>query len=108
MDASYRPIDVLSDSTGETAERVVRAALLQFPARKTRIRFHPRIRDRDAARAVIEATANDGGLLVFNIVSPEVREYLPQVCCERKVGPVDVIGPLLGKLSSFLDAEPLG
>src|SRR4051794_9102617 len=35
MDA-YRPIDVLSDSTGETAERVVRAALLQFPARKTR------------------------------------------------------------------------
>jgi regulator of PEP synthase PpsR (kinase-PPPase family) len=107
MDA-YRPIDVLSDSTGETAERVVRAALLQFPARKTRIRFHSRVRDREAARAVIDATAQDGGLLVFTIVSPELREYIHQVCYEKHVEAVDVIGALLGKLSSFLEAEPLG
>jgi len=105
---AYRPIDVLSDSTGETAERVVRAALLQFPARKVRIRFHPRVRDRDAARAVIEGTASDGGLLVFTIVSPELREFIHQVCYEKHVEAGDVIGALLGKLSSFLDAEPLG
>ncbi|MEI8255601.1 MAG: pyruvate, water dikinase regulatory protein, partial [Deltaproteobacteria bacterium] len=107
MDA-YRPIDVLSDSTGETAERVVRAALLQFPARKVRIRFHPRVRDREAARAVIEGTAADGGLLVFTVVSPELREFIHQVCYDKEVEAVDVIGALLGKLSSFLDAEPLG
>lgn len=105
---AFRPIDVLSDSTGETAERVVRAALLQFPARKTRIRLHARVRDRDAARAVIETCARDGGLLVFTIVSPELREFIHQVCYETKVEAVDVIGALLGKLSSFLDAEPLG
>lgn len=105
---SYRPIDVLSDSTGETAERVVRAALLQFPARKVRIRFHPRVRDREAARAVVEGTASDGGLLVFTVVSPELREYIHQICYEKHVEAVDVIGALLGKLSSFLDAEPLG
>ena len=51
MDAS-RPIDIISDSTGETAERVVRAALLQFPARKTRVRLHQRIRDPQTAREV--------------------------------------------------------
>lgn len=104
----YRPIDVLSDSTGETAERVVRAALLQFPARRTRIRFHARVRDRDAARAVVEETARDGGLLVFTVVSPELREFIHTLCYEKKVEAVDVIGALLGKLSSFLDAEPLG
>ncbi len=104
----FRPIDVLSDSTGETAERVVRAALLQFPARKTRIRLHARVRDRDAARGVIEACAKDGGLLVFTIVSPELREHIHQVCYETHVEAVDVIGALLGKLSSFLDAEALG
>lgn len=105
---TYRPIDVLSDSTGETAERVVRAALLQFPARKVRIRFHPRVRDREAARAVIEGTSADGGLLVFTVVSPELREFIHQVCYDKEVEAVDVIGALLGKLSSFLDAEPLG
>ncbi|MDP3277477.1 MAG: pyruvate, water dikinase regulatory protein [Deltaproteobacteria bacterium] len=98
----------MSDSTGETAERVVRAALLQFPEQKVRIRFHARIRDRDAARSVIEACARDGGLLVFTIVSPELREFVHQVCYEKKVESVDVIGAMLGKLSSFLDSAPLG
>lgn len=107
MDSS-RPIDVVSDSTGETAERVVRAALLQFPARKTKVRLHPRVRDVESARAVIDAAAADGGLLVFTVVSPELREFIHQVCYEKKVEAVDVIGSLLGKLSSFLDAEPLG
>ena len=31
MDSTPRYIDILSDSTGETAEKVVRASLLQFP-----------------------------------------------------------------------------
>ncbi len=85
----------------------MRASLLQFPDQKVRIRFHARVRDRDAARAVIEACARDGGLLVFTIVSPELREFIHQVCYEKKVEAVDVIGALLGKLSSFLDSEPL-
>ena len=39
-----RYIDVLSDSTGETAEKVVRAALLQFPQAGALIRLHTRVR----------------------------------------------------------------
>ena len=39
-----RYIDVLSDSTGETAEKVVRAALLQFPQAGAQIRLHTRVR----------------------------------------------------------------
>jgi regulator of PEP synthase PpsR (kinase-PPPase family) len=105
---SSRTIDVISDSTGETAERVVRAALLQFPARKTRVRLHQRVRSRESATEVVEAAARDGGLVVFTVVSPELREFIHQLCYEKKVEAVDVIGALLGKLSGFLDAEPLG
>ena len=36
-------IDVLSDSTGETAEKVLRAALLQFPQAEAQIRLHTRV-----------------------------------------------------------------
>lgn len=103
-----RPVDVVSDSTGETAERVVRAALLQFPARRTAMRIHHRIRDVEGARKVIEAAAADGGLVVFTVVSPELREAIHQLCYEKRVEAVDLIGSLLGKLSSFLEAEPLG
>jgi len=107
MDAS-RPIDIVSDSTGETAERVVRAALLQFPARHTRVRLHDRVRDVASAREAVETAAADGGMVVFTIVSPELREFVHQLCYEKKVEAVDLIGALLGKLSSFLDTEPLG
>lgn len=103
-----RLIDVLSDSTGETAERVVRAALLQFPPGRTRLRFHPRIRDRDAARAVIDLAARDHALLVFTVVGSELRDFIHLACYEGHVEAVDVIGGLLGKLHSFLDTEPFG
>src|SRR5580658_3725432 len=94
-----RNIDIVSDSTGETAERVVRAALLQFPARRTRVRLHPRVRDQESARQVIEATAADGALLVFTVLSPDLREFIHQLSYEKHVEAVDVIGALLGKLS---------
>ena len=55
-------IDVLSDSTGETAEKVVRAAMLQFPHSGTQIVLHTRVRTKEAARPYLEAAARDGAL----------------------------------------------
>ena len=48
-----RFIDVVSDSTGETAEKVVRAALLQFPQAGAVIRLHTRVRTKEIARAIL-------------------------------------------------------
>ncbi|MGH7435153.1 MAG: kinase/pyrophosphorylase, partial [Polyangiaceae bacterium] len=50
-----RHIEILSDSTGETAEKVVRAAMLQFPHSGSQVRLHTRIRTKDAARPILEA-----------------------------------------------------
>lgn len=108
MEDAARLIDVLSDSTGETAERVVRAALAQFPARRTRLRLHTRVRDEEAARTAIQGAARDGALVVFTVVAPELREAIHRLCYEHNIEAVDVIGALLGKLSSYLDTEPLG
>src|SRR6202046_5155695 len=102
-----RRIDILSDSTGETAEKVVRAAMLQFPHSGAHIRLHTRIRTREAARPVLEAAAKDGALVVFTVVSPELREYIHQQSYETKVEALDLIGSLIGKLSTFLDRQPI-
>ena len=102
-----RYIDVLSDSTGETAEKVVRAALLQFPKSGAAIRLHTRVRTKDQARAVLERTAQQGALLVFTVVSPELREFVHAMTAELKVEAIDVIGSLIGKLGTYLDREPI-
>ena len=71
-----RFIDVVSDSTGETAEKVVRAALLQFPHSGADIRLHTRVRTKEMARRILERASREGALFVFTVVSPELREYI--------------------------------
>jgi len=100
-------IDVLSDSTGETAEKVVRAALLQFPQPGVQIRLHTRVRTKEVARPVLERAAKENALLVFTVVSPELREFIHSATAELRIEAIDVIGSLIGKLSAFLDREPI-
>ncbi|WP_394824055.1 pyruvate, water dikinase regulatory protein [Pendulispora albinea] len=105
--SEIRTIDVLSDSTGETAEKVVRAALLQFPHSGVQIRLHTRVRTRDAARPVLERAAREGALVVFTVVSPELREYIHASSYELRVEALDLIGSLIGKLGTYLDRQPI-
>jgi regulator of PEP synthase PpsR (kinase-PPPase family) len=105
--ADLRYIDVLSDSTGETAERVVRAALLQFPRAPADVRLRPRLRSKEAVRPVLEQAAKDRALVVFTFVGPELREYVHQITAELRLEAIDVIGSMIGKLGTYLDREPI-
>jgi regulator of PEP synthase PpsR (kinase-PPPase family) len=100
-------IDIVSDSTGETAEKVVRASMLQFPHSGAQIRMHTRVRTKEAARPVLERAAKDGALVVFTVVSPELREYIHSQSYELKIEALDLIGSLIGRLTTFLDREPI-
>lgn len=100
-------IFVVSDSTGETAERLTRASLLQFPGAAVRVRMHTRIRDKDSVRQVIQLAAERNALVVFTIVSMETREFLLETARDLHVEAVDVIGALIGKLATVLHATPL-
>ena len=102
-----RPLFVVSDSTGETAERVVRAALLQFPDHRVRLRLFTRIRDEEAIRSVMDKASDAGAMVVFTLVRPELRDYMFAAGRERQVETVDVIGSLIHKVASFLEADPL-
>ncbi|WP_437596608.1 pyruvate, water dikinase regulatory protein [Sorangium sp. So ce590] len=100
-------IDVLSDSTGETAEKAVRAALLQFPDAGVQIRLYTRVRTPDIARPVLERAAREGALVVFTVVSPELREFVHASTAELNIEAIDLIGSLIGRLGTFLDREPI-
>jgi regulator of PEP synthase PpsR (kinase-PPPase family) len=102
-----RRIDILSDSTGETAEKVVRAAMLQFPQSGVHIGLHTRVRTPEAVRPVLENAAKEGALVVFTVVSPELREFIHVQSYELKVEAVDLIGSLIGKLAVFLERQPI-
>ncbi len=105
---SARPIFVLSDATGETAEKVVRAALLQFSNTPVTLRMFTRVRLEAEMRSIIGRAKEQGALVVFTVVSTAHRELLRRLCDEENVDAVDLIGALMAKLTSYLDAQPKG
>ncbi len=102
-----RQIYVVSDSTGETAERVVRATLLQFPEHKARIRVFTRVRNKDMVSDVIRRAHDNGAMIVFTLVDSDLRQFCYAFAQEQGVEVVDVIGAIISKVSAFLDAAPL-
>ena len=97
----------MSDSTGETAERVVRAALLQYPDQKAKVRIFTRVRDEQSVRDCLTKAAEAGAMVVFTIVAPGLRAYVHNFANESRVDAVDVIGGLIHKVGTFLEAQPI-
>lgn len=100
-------IFVVSDSTGETAERVVRAALLQFPDQRVRVRLFTRVRDQEAVSEVLKKAGEAGAMVVFTLVSPDLREFFHEMAGREHIETVDVIGQLIHKVANYLEATPL-
>jgi regulator of PEP synthase PpsR (kinase-PPPase family) len=105
MDANV--IYVVSDSTGETAERVTRATLLQFPDHSVRLKLERRIRDRRGLTAILESAAAQEAMVVFTLVRPELRDHFNQQAARLGVRHVDVIGSLISQIGHYLEADPV-
>jgi regulator of PEP synthase PpsR (kinase-PPPase family) len=102
-----KTVIVISDATGETAEKVVRAALLQFQA-DCQVRVYSRVRLEAEVERIVERAAETHALLVFTLVDAAERELLWQLCQRHNVDAVDLIGGLMAKLASYLTVEPQG
>lgn len=105
MDANV--IYVVSDSTGETAERVTRATLLQFPDHSVRLKLERRVRDRRALSAILESASMQEAMVVFTLVRPELRDHFNQEAAKLGVRHVDVIGSMISQIGHYLEADPV-
>lgn len=99
---------VISDATGETAERMVRAAILQFSDTPVNVRVYSRVRLESEVEAIIERAAEIHALLVFTVVNQEERQLIMRLVERHNVEWVDLIGALISKLESFLSSESVG
>jgi regulator of PEP synthase PpsR (kinase-PPPase family) len=99
-------IYVISDGTGRTAEQALNAALAQFPNAEVEIIVRPKIRtEKQARKAVLEA-ARASGFIVHTIVTDAVRELIIRLSREKNVDTIDLMGPLISRLSETLATSP--
>lgn len=102
MKMNYQLIYVLSDSVGETAELVVKAAASQFNgvSANTKIKRIPYVEDKGTILEVLALAKKDNAIVCFTLVVPELREYLIAEANKKGVVYYDIIGPLIDKMET--------
>ncbi len=98
----------VSDSTGETAEHAVRAALAQFdPTSRATMLLVGQVRDEAAIGRVVQRALTDGAFIVYTLVEPNLRGRMATLAQEQGVIAVDLIGSLIWELSAYMGTAPL-
>jgi regulator of PEP synthase PpsR (kinase-PPPase family) len=102
------PIYILSDGTGDTAEKVVRAALLQFSGYLVHLQVHPNITEPDQLDPLFRRAADEGALVVITLVRPVMRARAQELAQDMRLRMVDVLDNLLSQLGTWLGGAPQG
>ena len=86
-------IFVVSDATGETAERVVRSALVQFEEAPARVIRRGQVRTATQLRAVVQEATGHDSIILHTLVSNELRHLMLAECRSQGVDAMDLMGP---------------
>ncbi|WP_039236906.1 pyruvate, water dikinase regulatory protein [Bacillus thermotolerans] len=100
-------IYIVSDSVGETAELVTKAAVSQFNGSHAVIKRFPYVEDRSHIDEVIDLAKIEKGLIVYTLVKPDVRDYMKQQAQKEGIVNFDLLGPLMNELESLYGRPPL-
>ncbi len=105
-DVAKPKVFVLSDSLGDTAEAVVRAAAAQFNGGSVDIYKYGRAQTRELIDRVLENASRENGVVVHTLVKPEMREYATQRAAELGILAVDVLGPVMEAIGTISQTDP--
>ena len=97
----------VSDSSGETAEAVARAALVQFPPGRASIYRLPQVRSCQQLAGLVREVSSGRALIAYTLVLPEYRETLENEARKFDIPTVDLLGPLISRIASLTQTAPL-
>ncbi|GEN33223.1 MULTISPECIES: pyruvate, water dikinase regulatory protein [Aneurinibacillus] len=97
---------VVSDSVGETAEFVVKAAASQFAGQPIQIRKFPYIEDEGTLNEIVRAAAESKAIIAYTLVIPALKEHIRQRAEEENVTAIDIMSPMVNALQGYLGQDP--
>ena len=105
--SQFITVYAVSDMTGETVARIVRAASAQFPKGDVTIKVLQHIQSAEQIVAFIEAQADPGPVAVFHtILAKRTREDLRTALQTLRIPSIDLLGSTAHVMGSMLDEQP--
>ncbi len=105
MPPKHFHLHLVSDSTGETASSVARAAGAQFDDFDPQEHVWSLVRTKSQMERVIQAIDAEPGPVMHTIVEPEMIEMLKKICHKHGQPCISAIGAVVAEFSSFLGQE---
>src|SRR6478609_11577174 len=92
--ATKPPVElhVVSDSTGETAHRLVQALEAQFPDQEFEEVRHPRVETTADLELAVAQARGRPAVVVYTLVHPEMRDAMRRLCRRARVHYCDLLG----------------
>ena len=101
-------LHLISDSTGETLDSLVKAGLAQFEGIEPVKHFWPMLRARGQLERVIGEIERNPGLVLYTLVPGPLRERLEEACRKSGFTAIPVLDPLIMGLSHALGQQAVG
>ncbi len=103
--ASYFHVHLVSDSTGETLNAMLKATASQFAAAKPLEHIYALVRSRGKMLDTLAEIEAAPGLVLYTIMNPELRRLLEIRCSELQTPAVSVLDSLLDAFDGYLGVE---
>jgi regulator of PEP synthase PpsR (kinase-PPPase family) len=106
-DCARSTVYIVSDSLGETADQVAKAALSQFDADLFRVVRMPKISSPSQIQGIVSAAAHDERVVFFyTFADPRLRDEMWAAAQEKTVIAVDILGPGIAALGDSTGISP--
>jgi regulator of PEP synthase PpsR (kinase-PPPase family) len=102
-----RKIYIISDATGQSGLHILRAALVQFEHARSKIMLFHDIDTKTGLKKILDQGRSDKALIAYTFVKKEMRDTIDEYCRKNGLIHLDILGPLIDNLSSYLKMEPL-
>ena len=97
---------IVSDSTGETAEFVVKAVASQFNSGQVELQREPFLSNVERLQKVVREAAERKGMIAYTLVLPQLRQAIIEEAQKYNLPIVDLMGPMLDSFSKILPKDP--
>ena len=100
-------IYVISDSVGETAQQVAKAAISQFMINDNyEIRRFPYVVDKKFLIEILNSGKNENAIIIYTLVDESLSTLTREYCLKEGLSNIDLMSPILTEIAKKTDKKP--
>ncbi|UUX34998.1 pyruvate, water dikinase regulatory protein [Fundicoccus culcitae] len=101
-------IFVISDSVGETANRLIRAALAQFPMMENpEIKNYPFIDNEEDLRGILNDALAEEAIVASTLVNPKLNQIIRDAAAEQSLRHIDFLSEMIDLIADQTGMKPI-